>query len=455
MTLTTPRRRGPALRDYQARTLLSLRRGMATNPGATFTVMFPRQAGKNEVAAVLVAGLLRENAARGGTVVVCAPTMTPQGAISFDRAKRLLAASEHVLPEGGRTVFEGANIRVGRASAIYLSASPAAHVAGHTASLALIADEAQDIEADWFNRQFRPMAASTGAPTVLFGTPWDGHTLLEEVADANRRRDAKQRGQRYLHFDPFHHEVRWQEVADSNPRYGDYVRSERARLGANHPLYITQYELLPAQGAGGMFSVAQLARLDSEYPRLRAALPGERYVAGLDLGGQGEHADRTVLTIARIRGSRCEVVEHITWRSTSFGVLVAGIIEAARQWRIERLCADATGMGAALVSQLAEALGSTVEPFVFSSTSKSELGYGLLAAIDTGRLSLYAPDSSAERHTCLAELHACRATLRGHSLMQWQAPPGAHDDYVASLALCLRAAQGAPAPKLAFGHRRH
>jgi hypothetical protein len=427
---------------------------MAANPGATFTVMFPRQAGKNEVAAALVAGLLRENAAVGGTIVVCAPTMTPQGAISFERAKRLLLASEGALPGGARAAFEGSSIRLGRATALYLSASPAAHVAGHTASLALLADEAQDIEADWFNRQFRPMAASTGAPTVLFGTPWDGHTLLEEVAGANRKRDAKQRGRPYVNFDPFHHEVHWDEVAASNARYGDYVRSERTRLGPNHPLYITQYELLPAQGAGGMFSPAQLARLEGEHPRLRGAFPGERYVAGLDLGGQGEHADRTVLTIARLRGARCEVVEHIAWRSTSFGVLVAGVIEAARQWRLERICADATGMGAAIVSQLAEALGSCVEPFVFSAASKSQLGYELLAAIDTGRLALYAADASAEYQTCLSELRTCRAALRGHSLMQWQAPPGAHDDYVASLALCLGAAHRAPAPAIAHGRRR-
>jgi hypothetical protein len=111
-------------------------------------------------------------------------------------------------------------------------------------------------------------------------------------------------------------------------------------------------------------------------------------------------------------------------------------------------------MGAAIVSQLAEALGSCVEPFVFSAASKTQLGYELLAAIDTGRLALYAADASAEYQTCLSELRTCRAALRGHSLMQWQAPPGAHDDYVASLALCLGAAHRAPAPAIAHGRRR-
>ena len=144
------------------------------------TVMFPRQAGKNEVSAALVAALLAGRVDLGGTIILCAPTLTPQALISFERTKRYLAAMDGM---GAWPVsIEGATLRIGHASAMFLSASPAAHVAGHTASIALIADEAQDIDADWFNRQFRPMAASTGAPTVLFGTPWDGRTLLERAA---------------------------------------------------------------------------------------------------------------------------------------------------------------------------------------------------------------------------------------------------------------------------------
>ena len=46
------------LRRYQARILLSLGWNIRDFPGETFTVMLPRQAGKNEVSAALVAGLL-------------------------------------------------------------------------------------------------------------------------------------------------------------------------------------------------------------------------------------------------------------------------------------------------------------------------------------------------------------------------------------------------------------
>jgi len=211
--------RGPLLRPYQSRTLLALIDGVENCPGETFTVLFPRQAGKNEVSAALVAYLLRANAARGGSVIVCAPTRTPQALISLERTLAALDQTAHLFPLPA--VRSEATITCGAARAIFLSASPEAHVAGHTASLALIADEAQDIDADWFNRQFRPMAASTGAPTVLFGTPWDGRSLLETAVRANRARDRL--GSIPV---PLHHEVGWREVARFLPRYGDYVRHE-------------------------------------------------------------------------------------------------------------------------------------------------------------------------------------------------------------------------------------
>jgi len=42
-------------------------------------------------------------------------------------------------------------------------------------------------------------------------------------------------------------------VAKYNPDYLAAVEAERQRLGSNHPLFLTQYCLLPVKGAGGMF----------------------------------------------------------------------------------------------------------------------------------------------------------------------------------------------------------
>ncbi len=444
--------RSPALRGYQARVLRSLLGGLSER-GATFTVLFPRQSGKNEVAAALVVATLLGNAARGGTVIVCAPTYYPQAAISLERTRRALTRLAHLLPEGVAMETREALIRVGRASAVFLSASPEANVAGHTASLLLVADEAQDVDADWFDRQFRPMAASTGAPTVLFGTAWDGHTLLERECARNRELDAARAGDPYTDFRPRHHQVSWREVAASVPAYGAYVRGERARLGPNHPLFLTQYELTPARGAGSLFSEAQIEAIRGGHPGLSAPSPGERYVAGLDFAGEGDRADATVLTIARAAGGVCQVVALRSWHSAPFGKMADEVAAEVKRWRAERVCADATGMGAPLCAGLAAGLGPRLEAVTFSAATKSALGYDLLAAANTGRLTLFADDGSADFAQCLAELRACRSATGDAGSLRWFAPPGQHDDYVASLALCRRAASGVRPPRVATGRR--
>jgi len=438
-----------ALHPYQARTLLGLLHGVRLHRGRTLTVMFPRQSGKNEVSSRLVAALLLTNARGGGSVILCAPTLTPQARISLERTRVYLDAVARHLPPGVRARATDSTLVVGRATATFLSASPAAHVAGHTASIALVADEAQDIDTEWFERQFRPMAASTGAPAIMFGTAWDGQTLLERAADRNRRLDRESPARV-----PRHYQVGWREAGIANPDYRTYVESERDRLGASHPLFLSQYELVAARAAGRLLNEAQLAAIEGTHERLRAPLRGERYVAGLDLGGDRRGADATVMTIARLRDGACEVVDHAAWAGAPFADVAAGAEDVARRWRVERLCVDGTGLGAPLAARLAEALGEhRVERFVFSAASKSELGYGLLAAVNTGGVALYRDDGSPEATALRLELRDCRASLGGRALLEW-GNPAAHDDHAVSLALCLRAASLAGPARVASGRAR-
>ena len=438
-----------ALRGYQAKTVNNLLRGMGREPGSTFTVMFPRQAGKNEVSAVVIALLLRKSAKAGGSVVVCAPTLHPQAAISLDRTRQLMGMTARLLPDSVAAYgLQESTLRLGAASAVFLSGSPAAHVAGHTASLAIIADEAQELDRDWFNRQFRPMAASTNASTLMFGTPWDGDTLLEEAVRHNRAIDAT-RHKDDVHL---HHEVSWREVELVVPAYGRHVRAERERLGAGHPLFLSQYELVAAEDAGRLFSREQIESLLGDHPPLSGPCRGERYVAGLDFGGDGQEADATILTIARVAGGRCEVVTHVAWRGASYLEMQAGVLEAARTWRLERICADATGMGAPIAAQLESLLGPrVVERVVFGAQSKSEMGYALKAAANGARLTLHTAASDAHWGRCLKELRECRCGFRLNRQLWWEAPTGEHDDYVASLALCLRAAESLGPERIARG----
>ncbi len=450
--LPLPRR--PLLRAYQARVLRGLLRAIASGPAAPLTVMMPRQSGKNEIAAALVAFLLRTHAVAGGTVVVCAPTLDPQARISAERIRAALAATDPLVPAAGRSRSRGDGIACGRARAVLLSANPQASVAGHTASIALIADEAQDVDEAWFNRQFRPMAASTGAPTILFGTAWSGRTLLERAAEANRARDAAS-----PHGPRHHHQAGWREVAETLPAYGAYVEAERERLGASHPLFLSQYELVPGETAGRLLTRDLLAAFEGGHEPLAAPEPGGRYVAGLDFGGEGKDADATVLTIARVEAVEgnglpgCAVVAQREWRGEPYARVLDEVRALDGAWRFDSISADATGLGAPLVAQLRPRLGARLDEFVFTAASKSALGYNLLAAARTGRLALPRDDGSPEAARCREELAGCEASLATGGRLAWGNGRG-HDDYVVSLALCLRAAESAGPPRVAVGRGR-
>src|SRR5690606_7782719 len=103
-------------------------------PNAEITMMFPRQAGKNQVAAALVATLLQLHAKSGGSIVVTAPTLQPQAVISRERTLGAMRDMSGMVRRGIGPPFtlDGMTIRCGDARATFLSAQVGANVAGHT-----------------------------------------------------------------------------------------------------------------------------------------------------------------------------------------------------------------------------------------------------------------------------------------------------------------------------------
>jgi hypothetical protein len=186
-----------------------------------------------------------------------------------------------------------------------------------------------------------------------------------------------------------------------------------------------------------------------------------------------------VLTIARLIAPRpdaivqepgIEIVEHAAWQGAPHAELMGGLARLLRDvWRVRRLVIDATGIGEGLASALTAMLkadsrmiderstpASSLIPHPSSlvrgapeivrlrltEERKSALGYGLLAAVNSGRLRLYRPDGSPEYRALRRELELARAEYRPSRRLSWFVDPSdGHDDFIMSLALAIEAAR--------------
>jgi hypothetical protein len=440
------------LRPYQREAAAAILESVFGKKGLTFSVEIARQGGKNELSAQLELLLLTLHMVEPKNLIKCSPTFRPQAIISMIRLK------DRLNDAGFDGIWEselGYIVRLGNARAIFLSADESANVVGNTAHLLLEIDEAQDVSKEKYSKEFKPMGATTNVTTVHYGTTWDESTLLEEVKQTNLEMERRDGVKRHFRYD-------WEEVARYNPDYLAYVESEKERLGENHPLFLTQYRLLPIHGGGGFLSAQQREQLQGEHARMRRGEAGKTYVAGIDIAGEEEDVegeyiksinprrDATVVTIAELDFTNCgevnkeptiKVVEHYRWVGKKHTELYAQLVDILKNvWRCRRMMVDATGVGEPVASFLRKALGSRVTPFTFTQKSKSELGFNLLAAINSGRLKVYKGDGSAEYQEFRGEMEKARSQYRASQTMNFYVEPSqGHDDFLMSLALAAEA----------------
>jgi hypothetical protein len=94
-----------------------------------------------------------------------------------------------------------------------------------------------------------------------------------------------------------------------------------------------------------------------------------------------------------------------------------------------------------VASFLKTALGSRVIPFTFTMPSKSKLGFDLMAAVNSGRLKMYAGEGSEEYQEFWFEIDNARSQYRPNQTMNFSVDPAkGHDDFLISLALVMEAA---------------
>ena len=429
--------------------------------GCTFTIMLARQMGKNQLSAVLEAYLLCMW--EQGTIVKAAPTYKPQVINSKQRLLHMLD-----VPGLSSRLWKSYGYMIGMAPdgtspdeqsgprALFFSAGPESHIVGATASLLLEIDEAQDVLPEKFDTDLKPMASTTNATTVLYGTAWSDATLLAQMSAHNQELERQDGIRRHFAFD-------WTTLAQINQHYRRFVEGEMQRLGEDHVSIRTQYRLLPISGTGYLLNDLQRLLIKGTHSWLDEPDEDEDgyYVAGMDIGGEDERSqpgdeqqtasgkrDSTIITIGRVSYNELdlpgiEIVHQYWFTGMRHLDQYAATCEIMQRWNIQKLVIDKTGLGEGLASLLTEKFGEErVNGFRFTRPSKSALTFHFLGMINSGRMKLYAVDQAPRPlyEECWHQLTMARYTVPGEGLITMECNPGeAHDDFLISIALCAEA----------------
>ena len=464
------------LRLYQAEIADRVIEVVTKREGLSLVVMMPRQSGKNELQAQLEAYLLILFALEGGDIVKISPTWQPQCLNAIHRLERVLRASAVASDYGWRR--ENRNvIRVGDARISFFSGEPNSNIVGATASLLLEVDEAQSVNIEKYDTQVAPMAASTNAVRVFWGTAWTADTLLAREMRAALEGEVRDGLTRAFRRDA-------DRVGFEVPEYARFVAGQVARLGRTHPAVRTQFYSEEIEARSGLFPAERMALVEGEHACLEGPRAGELYVFLVDVGGEAVQSvnahhvntqtagtgkdgepersrhDSTALVIAAVdleglknpavSGPVYRVVRVLEWCGEGQPELLGRILALARTWNARRVVVDATGLGAGLAAGLDRSMRGRVLRFTFSAASKSRLGWDFIGAVESGRFRLpHSPAGEAGRalERLRAQMRACSAEVgqgEGQAL-RWGVPEGVkdsqgqplHDDLLMAAALCV------------------
>lgn len=441
----TARGTGIMLFFYQLAPALAIAKSIINKLGLEIVVIISRQAGKDETIVNIICWLMLIFAHREVEIVVANPTYKPQ-------TEKMMLRLENRLNSNILTKAlwrkRGAFMRlIGKAVCNFLSADGKANVVGATASLALFINEAQDIEIVVYDKNFAPMAASTNATRVFWGTVWTSNTLLareRRAAEELQKKDGIRRVFIYTADD----------VRKVNKAYGTFVDQQVAKLGRQHPLVKTQYFCEEIDSIVGMFHAARRSLMVGDQPAQAAPIPGHIYALQIDVGGQDEALlnldgmgnpgrDYVTIGITDIDLSSLPLLQAPTYRRVKrlefhginhvdiFGTIVA-LVEI---WKIQYIILDATGVGEGLWGMCAKKYPNKTIPIKFNQQTKSEIGYLFLGIIDTGRFRDCASTPTVEEQYAHCQSEILIGPLK---TMRWGVKDGTrnasgeliHDDHI-------------------------
>ena len=450
------------LRPYQEIAIRAVVNSIRKRRGMEFVWIFPRQSGKDEALAILVQYLMAMLKNEGGEIVFFNPTFKPQTETSMRRLEGHMRSNTVTIGKWKRR--SGYIFQLNNAFCTYLSADPTAHVVSATANRLLVVNEAQDVGIFKYDKDIDPMAASSHATKLFAGTRWTDNTLLEREYQQALEAEKKDGLRRVFFIDA-------DDVRAAVPEYGKSVDGAIARLGRQHPLVKTQFFCETVESQAGMFPEGRQALMKGSHPARTEPEAGKTYAFLIDVAGQDEARtqgwengpaqdlplqnpgrDSTMLkivevdmsTVALIGKPSYKVVFRMEWKGES-QVWVFGALRAlAQTWNPMRIVIDATGVGEGLWSMLDNQFGAEkVIPVKFTAKLKSELGYGFIGIIESGRYQEYHPFDEKLR----LQMEKCRSEIiQGPTKsMRWGVPDGTrdrasgelvHDDDLMTGAMC-------------------
>jgi len=403
------------LREYQRGVCETIHESVCAKDGRTIVVMFPRQSGKNELQSQIEAYFL----ALFKLTIFCemvkiSPTWKPQTLNAMRRLERVLDTNAITRDEYRKE--SGYIYRMGHSRIYFFSGQPKSNIVGATASMLLEVDEAQDVMTAKYDKEIAPMAASTNATKVFWGTAWTSHTLLSRELRAAKEQEKKDGIKRVFIMTA-------DDVALEVPEYGDFVKEQVARLGRNHPMVKTQYFSEEIDAEGGLFPLERQAMMKGTHHPQSGPQPEHVYAMTLDVAGEDETVtpdiddgeieqlatakrDSTALSIfdidlttvddPLIHKPSYKLIARHEWVGVKHSTLYGQIKALADLFAVRWLVVDCTGVGAGLTSFLSASLGEKVVPFLFNSRTKSDLLWDFLGIIDSGRFKDFAPLAGLE-----------------------------------------------------------
>jgi hypothetical protein len=446
---------GITLRSYQRAPAENILHSIYNNLGYSFVIILPRQSGKNEFQAQFISYLLLLFSSSRAEIVSISPTWRPQCYNAMARLDHVL--STNFLTSKFYSKSRGHIFHLGMAKVYFLSGSPTSSVVGLTASTLLSVDEAQDIEIIKYDKEIAPMAASTNATRLFFGTAWTDTTLL-----AREYKHAKEQQQ----HDNFQRV--WRLTADvvgaEVPTYKSFVQHQVKKLGRNHPMVRTQYFSEDISADGGLFPFDRIALMYGSHPALIKPDKRRKYIISLDFAGEDENPltdlteysirrDSTALTIAAVNKENKTYSYSVVFRKAWVGIkhhkLFDQLVSIISLWSPGLIICDSTGVGAGISSFLSNRFPNKVLPFIFSSKSKSDLGWRFLSVVDAGLYQDYSTDItylSDLQSVFFNQLKYCTyEIIPGPSkTLRWSVPDGTkdletdqfiHDDFIISAAM--------------------